>query len=197
MIDLSGQQFGEWTVIKYAGRRGPTHYRWLCRCSCGTEKEVRRSNLIDGSSKHCGHSVGDRVRKHGLYESPVYKIWSAMKRRCFKPTCQEFKNYGARGITVCERWLKFENFFADMGHPPPKYTLERKDNNGPYSPENCLWANRHQQARNYRRNRWITFNGETLVITDWAARIGIGLTAFKKRLKRWPIEKALTFHKVS
>jgi hypothetical protein len=115
-----------------------------------------------------------------------------MRSRCLNPSDQNFANYGGRGITVCERWRSFEAFLADMGERPPGHSVERKDNDGPYSPENCVWATRVEQANNSRRNLRVAFQGETLTATQWARRFGLRPQVVRWRLHRgWPIERAL------
>src|SRR5262249_7878093 len=174
--DLTGQQFNRWTVIRYHANVPQT--MWFCRCSCGTERAVRASALLRNGSKSCG-CLKDEVAKttflkHGMYKTSEYRIWQAMCARCTRPTYPMFKYYGGRGISVCEAWLKsFENFYRDVGPRPPGYQLERKDNNGPYSPENVVWADRYTQNRNKRSNRFLTFQGRTMILTDWAKEIGI------------------------
>jgi hypothetical protein len=124
----------------------------------------------------------------------AFRIWSAMRQRCLNPQATGFANWGGRGIKVCERWSSFENFFADMGAPPIGTTLDRKDNNGDYTPDNCMWATRSQQARNRRGNRMLTLEGETLCSEDWARRVGISRAGLMRRIDilKWPLEKALT-----
>lgn len=139
------------------------------------------------------------MKRHGNYRDdaairhPLYTCWEGIKRRCYAPTCKEYVRYGARGITVCDAWLaSFSQFASDMGARPPGHSLERKDNNGPYSAENCVWATPKQQSANTRKTRLITFRGETLPLREWARRIGIDKNSLKDRLKRWPLHEALT-----
>jgi hypothetical protein len=116
-----------------------------------------------------------------------------MIARCCRPTQTEYYRYGGRGITVCDRWrTSFENFLADMGVRPDGMTLEREDNEGNYEPGNCKWETPHLQLRNTRRNNVIEFNGETKVLTDWAADIGITGPTLYWRINHWGVERALT-----
>jgi len=117
-----------------------------------------------------------------------------MWQRCTTPENPNYARYGGRGIRVCERWKKFENFFADMGkRPSPKHSIERKDNDGDYTPKNCVWATREEQANNTRRNRYLTHNGETLTLEAWAKRLGLSSSTLSHRLtKGWPLEEVLT-----
>ena len=123
-------------------------------------------------------------KRHGLTHTPLYNVWNSMRQRCGNPIAASYPYYGGRGITVCERWALFDNFLSDMGpRPTPKHQIDRIDNNGPYSPENCRWALRSVQAQNKRNNRAITANGETLLLADWARRLGCSPSAILSRIK--------------
>jgi hypothetical protein len=117
-----------------------------------------------------------------------------MRDRCLRPANRNYRNYGARGIEIAERCNSFAAFLADMGpRPNPKHTLERRNNDGPYSPENCVWATRREQALNTRRTRWLTHNGRTQSMTCWAIEIGLTWSALRYRVnKGWPISRALS-----
>ena len=133
--------------------------------------------------------------KHGLHGIPEYEIWMAMKQRCYNKNHRHYANYGGRGITVCQQWLEnFVTFLEDMGkRPTSKHTIERKDTDKGYDPDNCEWATRAVQSRNTRQNHWITFNGKTQCMTDWAHELGINLRTLSDRLRSgWPTEKALS-----
>src|SRR5262245_50951837 len=108
--DLTGKVFGKLTVIGYANRRGHHHY-WVCRCECGREKAVSVANL--NTSRSCGCARLDAIRKHGMVDTPTYTSWKSMLRRCADKDSRSYHNYGGRGISVCDRWRKFENFLAD------------------------------------------------------------------------------------
>lgn len=128
----------------------------------------------------------------GKAKLPEYWIWQRMKQRCFDKNVPEYHCYGARGITVCERWLTFENFYADIGPRPLGMTVERIDNERGYEPTNCKWATRKEQRLNTRVTRWITHNGETLCMADWARKSSVSISLLKYRIDHgWPLERAL------
>jgi hypothetical protein len=134
--------------------------------------------------------------KHGGRYTAEYRAWSQMKHRCSCPTMNDFSHYGGRGIKVCEAWMNsFAQFLVDMGpRPSPKYSIDRRDNDGNYEPGNCFWATIAQQNRNTRQNRLITYNGKTQCVTDWAKELGmVPVTLFTRVGKlHWSDEKALT-----
>lgn len=131
--------------------------------------------------------------EHGHTGTPTYRVWCQMRARCLNPRCDSYKHYGARGITICDRWLEdFPAFLSDMGKKPAGLTLDRKDNDGPYSPENCRWATYAQQNRNNRRNRLVTYQGRTMCVRDWAKELGLSWDGMAYRLKAWPLARAMT-----
>lgn len=128
-------------------------------------------------------------------KNPERPVWKGMIRRCTDPTCKGYKNYGGRGITVCDRWLSYENFIADMGkRPSARHSIERRNNSKGYDPDNCYWATRAEQNRNTRRSRFFEFNGKRQCMQDWAAELGITASLLWSRLHvlGWPLERALT-----
>lgn len=131
--------------------------------------------------------------KHGHdrrgQRSPELRTWHHMIERCYSKTCKDYVNYGGRGITVCERWLKFENFWNDMGVRPEGCSLDRIDVNGNYEPSNCRWATKLIQSHNTRRNKRVTINGETRIITEWLKILKVSRTVFYRRVK-----KGQTYH---
>lgn len=127
-------------------------------------------------------------------ETKLYKVWTSMKQRCLNPKDKAYKNYGGRGIKVCDRWVSsFSNFIADMGDKPnTKATLERVDNNGDYTPNNCIWCDRHTQCNNLRKNVWLVFQGQRKTIAQWSRCVGICRVSIRQRLLRgWSIRDAL------
>lgn len=149
--DLAGQVFHELTVLSLARRSARGLNYWTCRCSCGNTKVVQQSHLRSGTTKGCGCQKGT----HRLSHTSEYHIWQTMKARCGNPNNRKYKDYGERGIRVCDRWLKsFETFFRDIGAKPfPDHSIDRINNDGDYEPSNCRWASRTQQARNTRRTK--------------------------------------------
>lgn len=132
------------------------------------------------------------TRTHGMHGTLVYKRWLLMKSRCLNPHNKEWARYGGRGITFCPEWLKFEEFFAYMGHPPTvQHWLDRIDSNRNYEPGNVRWATIQEQASNKRSTRHLTYKGETMTMKQWAARLGINYATLFSRLKTEPVESAL------
>ena len=179
-IDKSGQKFGRLTVIKLLYRNSHGDPVWLCQCECGTEKAILGPNL--SNTKSCGCLRREQLRTHGLRYTPIYNTWSNMLARCNKSTHKDYKHYGGRGIGVCSRWHKFENFFTDMNPRPKGMTLERKDNSGDYCPENCVWATRADQSKNKRSNVWLTAFGKTQILADWIKELKITRKSIKQYL---------------
>lgn len=173
------QTFGRLTVIR---KISPQVVE--CSCSCGGTKITRASSLNDGFTRTCGCAT--HPIKHGMTGTPEWRIWIGLQDRCDSHKNEAFEDYGGRGIFVCERWREFSAFFEDMKHrPSPLYSIERKDNNGPYSPENCKWATRDEQNNNKRNNAFIEFNGERRTIAQWSESLGIKRTTITARLRRY------------
>ncbi len=162
LIDLVGQRFDRLVVLARdtveigarPGKKG--QFRWQCRCDCGNICLVRSGELRYGKAKSCGCYNLEIHTKHGhairASKSKTYKIWVGMMQRCTNPNGGNWNNYGGRGIVVCNRWLKFENFLADMDRCPSGLSIERVDNEGPYAPWNCIWGTLEQQNSNKRRH---------------------------------------------
>lgn len=190
-----GRTYGNWTVI-CPGKTNRWHVKhWWCRCKCGTKKEVRESVLKVVDSEFCSDCKPMPKRiKHGLLSEPCYNVWRGIRQRCLNPKANGYKNYGGRGIKVCQRWNDFAAFCEDMSEGyKPGLDIERIDTNGNYEPGNCVWTTRKQNLRNRRNNRRMTFDGKTLCVSEWAEVTGISESAIRKRLRlKWPVAKILT-----
>ena len=200
--DLTGQTFDRLTAIKDVGRSKEGKSIWQCRCSCGKEIEIIGSYIIRGRTQSCGCLIRDinkqRATTHGYTRGDkitrTYRSHQDMINRCTNVKNKSYKDYGGRGIKVCFAWLEsFENFLSDMGERPEGMTLDRINVNGNYEPSNCRWATRKQQNRNRTNNHILTFNGQTLCISEWAEKLGFSHSTINQRLKRgWSVERALT-----
>ena len=161
---------------------------WFCRCECGTEKWIHWNSAVQGKIKSCGcfkrNQIIARCLKHGMTKSRTYRAWAAMLTRIRNRNRGRFKDYGGRGISVCARWLSFENFFADMGEQPQDKTIDRINNDGDYEPGNCRWATIKEQANNTRRSHPLTYRGETKPPKEWARIAGINYFTLMSRLSR-------------
>lgn len=188
--NLMNQKFDRLLVVSYAGRRDRDGLAtWLCRCDCGNEVVVVGKQLRRKQTRSCGClqiEISKAVnRKHGMRGTRIYRIWSGMLDRTTNPNSKDSDRYSDRGIKVCERWLKFENFFEDMGLPPSdSHSLERKDNNGNYELANCCWATAEEQANNRSNNRLVTFGNVTYSIAKWARLLGKHTSTIGRRLDR-------------
>jgi hypothetical protein len=188
--NFEGQRFGRLLATKYVGK---TSYH--CVCDCGNETTVVTYHLKSGNTKSCGclHLEMVRAQKttHGMSGTQECEIWAGMLKCCKNPSD---KNYGGRGITVDERWNDFETFFRDMGpRPSPSHSIDRKDNNKGYSPENCRWATRQEQNNNTRANVFLEHNGQRKTVTQWAKDTAIARRTLQCRLERGlPVSEALS-----
>lgn len=198
--DLTGQRFGELVVLHRATNYGGSATAWLCRCDCGNEKVFLAANLTTGRSTSCGCSrlrkTSQKLSTHRETKSRLYHIWGNMLTRCYNKNSAHYIHYGARGIVVCEEWKKYENFrdWALSNGYDEHLTIERKNVNGGYDPDNCVWATRKQQANNKRTSRIVEFEGEQHTVAEWADKLGMDKRALWDRLfvQNWSIERALT-----
>ena len=195
MTDITEKRFGMLVAIKPSGKTKHDQTMWLCKCDCGTFKSIRAYTLRNGRSKSCGCQarIGNNKR-HGMTDTATYRSWCHMKERCDNSSCKSYDRYGGRGIKYAPSWAIFENFLADMGEKPAgRYSLDRIDNDGDYTPQNCRWANDLQQANNSSHVHSLTYLGFTLSVAEWARRAGINrLTLSSRLMSGWSIEKALT-----
>lgn len=191
--DLTGSKFGRLTVLSHAGSTAEQQSLWECRCRCGQTVVLRGANLVRGFTKSCGclqrEATANANRTHGRSDSREYYIWRSMKQRC-----ETHPDYAGRGIEVCDRWLSFEAFYADMGPSPGiGYTIDRIKNDEGYYPGNCRWVPQLVNNRNKRNNHRLQFNGQDLCLSEWADVTGIPASTIKSRLCRgWSVEAALT-----
>lgn len=191
--DLTGNRYGRFTVVSRAANNKKGETMWNCICDCGNTRTVFAYHLKSGHSKSCGCIT----KKHGMFGTRLYKIWDGMKYRCHNSNSTAYKNYGARGIIVCEEWRNnFQTFYDwSISHGySADLTLDRLDVNGNYEPSNCRWATDIQQHNNTRKNHYVTYNGETHTIAEWSRITGINPSTLNSRIttKGWTIERALT-----
>lgn len=198
--DITGQRFGRIVVKRLHGRKGRQGaLTWWCLCDCGKEFEVAGTKLKAGNTTSCGCAKIDRLTKHGMSGIPEHAVWMSILQRCDNPSSPAWSYYGGRGIRVCERWREFANFLDDMGRRPShRHSIDRIDNDGNYEPGNCRWATMQEQCRNTRRTHFITIDGETLCVEDWAIRMGTKPSTIRSRLwRRWPEHEAILGRKQS
>lgn len=192
--DLTGQRFGKLVAIRISGSV-KDNLVWECSCDCGGRTTSQTRHLVRGKKKSCGCLGIGRPTEHGMRGHPVFTSWKGMKRRCLKPNDEKYPMYGGRGITVCERWMKFKNFKEDMfiswfeGG-----SIERIDNNGNYCPENCRWATNKEQSSNRRSNVMIQYQGQEMTMLQWCEKLGLKYGKIRQRLRirKWSVERAFT-----
>ena len=212
-----GEKFNRLTIINEYSRNGKRLA--LCRCECGTEKEIKKCKVTSGETKSCGCLVAEASRKtineirktrilspaarsrmggatrfipkHGARNTPEYHIWVSMKARCLNHNCENYESYGNRGIVLCNEWRdSFESFLNDMGkRPSPSHSLDRINNDGDYRPDNCRWATPKEQQRNKRTNRRIKVDGTEKTLAEWSEITGIRADTITRRIDRGWSEK--------
>lgn len=197
-IDLTGKRFGKLVAISIDHKSNSgTRVYWECACDCGGTRIVSNDHLRNGDISDCGcyrkHIA--HWKKHGMYDTRLYRIWSLMKERCYNSKRKEYPNYGGRGICVCPEWHDSKSFidWATKNGYSENLTLDRIDNDGDYCPGNCRWVNRKEQMNNRRNNHYIFYNGKKQTITQVAENNGLTYAQLHKRLKLgWSIEKAIS-----
>lgn len=200
--NLVGMKFGMLSVISRAedniGNDGKNVIMWNCVCECGNKTIVDGRSLKKGHTKSCGCLQGEHHNdsSHILGKTRLYRIWTNMKQRCYNPNNSNFKNYGAKGVTICEEWknsyTKFKEWATNNGYNDT-LTVDRINVNDNYYPENCRWISLREQENNKSVNHFITFNGETLTLAEWNRKLGFKRGVLEYRLKKgWDIEKAIT-----
>lgn len=185
-IDRTGLVFGDWTVLEFVGRDKCGQAKWLCLCSCGNTKQVVMNSLQQKRSTSCGCKApakrAEKNTKHGMGATRTYKSWHAMLDRVQGKGGHE--SYPQRSIGVCEQWMSFENFYADMGDRPAGKSLDRIDNSLGYSKENCRWASGLEQANNKSNNVILEHDGVKMTIAETARHYNIGISCFRHRLRK-------------
>ena len=192
-VNLLGQKFGRLVVVEKTAIRGSSGaVFWKCLCDCGNTKNVSSSCLKTSQTKSCGCYFIDVARKkgqakkiHGMTNTRLYRIWSNMKNRCYSETNKKYKNYGGRGIIVCDEWKNsFEQFYKDMGIPDENLTLDRIDVNGNYEPANCKWSTQKEQQNNRRNNLIIEYQSKKYTLQQICDLLGKNSDIVQQRLKR-------------
>lgn len=194
---MTGQRCGRLIVLSESGRDSVGNVLWLCQCDCGKQTVTSGDKLRSGNTISCGCYMMERRKvmhvTHGKCHTRIYGIWQNMLQRCQNKNAAKWNIYGGRGITVCERWKTFQNFYEDMGDPPDGTTLDRIDSNGNYCKDNCRWATNDVQSRNRSANRILKLGDKEQVVTDWGKELGIDPNTLCSRLERgWTVERTLT-----
>lgn len=204
-LKLEGKKFARLLVLKRVENDKKEDSCWLCLCDCGNKKIVRGYHLTSGRIKSCGcikkEIIRSRESTHLLTNTKLYRIWAGIKQRCFNSNHKNYERYKGRGITMCEEWkddfMSFYNWAIKNGYKNG-LTIERINNDGNYSPSNCRWATREEQANNTSRNHFIVFHGEKHTIADWAKKLDIGYKRLSNRINSGlPIEKCFYKGKLS
>lgn len=201
LVIASGTRFGRWVVVGEAAHRGRAR-TFSVVCECGATGRVALTDLRSGQSRSCGclNREVARIasRRHGETVngkmSAEYRTWRGIWRRCTDTTFIGYRDYGGRGISVCERWALFANFLADMGRRPSRnHSIDRIDNDADYGPDNCRWATRSEQGRNKRSNRLLEARGRTLPLAAWCEETGLKPDTITERIRRgWSVDRALS-----
>lgn len=202
IVDMAGLRFGRLAVISRAGRAKRGVATWNCRCDCGVLTVVIGADMRNGHTQSCGCLQDEKRRSsetkrttHGRTNDDIYSVWRNMLSRCENENHKSYHRYGGRGIQVCRAWHSFDVFYRDFGasRPSPKHTIDRKNNDGNYEPENCQWATQREQQNNRSTNVRLSHDGETLTVTQWARKTGLSQQCISSRLKAgWSAFEALT-----
>ena len=190
--ELAGQRFGRITVIKLQGLDKHKSRLWECKCDCGKTSYVRSSDLINGKVVSCGCYSRDiareRATKHSLSESRIYFTYNNMIARCYRKNAKHYSNYGERGIEICDEWRNSFEAFAKWAYESgykDDLTIERKDVNKGYEPDNCTWIPHKEQAVNRTTTHWVTYHGETMPLSYLAQKVGVSTKAIRVRENRF------------
>lgn len=182
-INMVGKTYGMLLILEEIKERSSLGYIYYkCKCACGKEKIIRGRNVRSGHTSSCGCLLV----KHKMTETVEYKTWRSIKTRCYNKNILRYKNYGGRGIKVCDRWINsFENFFEDMGYRPSKnHSIERINNDGDYEPSNCIWADFKTQARNRRTSTKILHENKIIDIFLFSEKMNLSVSGARKRIWR-------------
>lgn len=201
-IDMVGRKYGKLVVLRENGRSHNRSVKWECICDCGKVVTVDGTSLRNGHTTSCGCNRYRKLNKYSIIHKRLYQIWASMKDRCSNPNNSNYKWYGGKGISVCDEWKNnFETFYnwsIENGYIEDAerglYTIDRIDTEGDYAPSNCRWVDTKKQSRNKTNNHYLTYNGVTKTLTDWADEVGILATTIDSRIRKhgWSVEKALT-----
>lgn len=182
IVDITGNKYHKLTVIGMIPNKIPI--KWVCKCDCGKIKFVIGGNLKSGGTKSCGC---DKKKSNGLSRTSIYQVYKGIIQRCYNHKNKDYRNYGGRGITVCDEWrnsfIVFYNWSVSSGYDK-SLQIDRINNNGNYEPLNCRWATLKQQGRNRRTNNIIEYNGKSQCLSDWAEELGISRSTFIYRIKK-------------
>lgn len=197
-LDLRGKRFTRLVAIERVENAPNGLAVWKCQCDCGNITFVRSSNLMSGAVKSCGCLTRDNAyHTHRMSKSRLYQKWASIKNRCYYKSAQNYRNYGARGIKMCDEWAnsfeKFRDWAFQSGYRDD-LTIERIDFNGNYCPENCTWIPRSAQSSNTRRCVIITYNGKTQNLNDWCKELNLDYKRINNRIKKlgWSFERAIS-----
>ena len=189
----TGKQFGEWKVLDFSHTDSYECTNWKCACSCGIIKTVRSTDLLSGKSTKCVSCARktSTCKKHGMRDTSIYRTWKSMRSRVLNKNRPDYKNYGGRGITICDRWMDeidgFMHFYEDMGERPPnKTSLDRIDVNRGYSPENCRWADWKTQANNRRGSFFLKYG---ITVEDIASKVGCALNTVRLHVSGYKLSR--------
>ena len=198
MKNLIGKKFNKLTVLKLGDKEKNGHIHLICKCDCGEIKSIRKTKVINGETKSCGCYQGWNLKKytkHGYAKHPLYTVYKNMMSRCYDPKNDNYKNYGARGIQVCEEWRNnIDSFFnwAETNGYEKNLTIDRINNSKGYYPENCKWSTPREQANNRRTNHYETYKNEKHTIAEWSRILDIDPDLLYSRLsKGWSFERAI------
>lgn len=194
--EMIGKKFNRWTVLakcedSMVCPSGSKHTRYLCECECGKRKKVLKNHLLDGTSKSCG-CFKKKNRPTDIH-TRLYTIWGNMVNRCTNPNNPAYANYGGRGINVCDQWRNFHEFkkWSMNNGYDDSLSIDRINNDDGYNPENCRWADCFVQSNNTRRNRWISYDGESHTVGEWSKILNIPYKDLHARIQRgWSIDRA-------